>query len=82
MSHTLVGKVKLLYLRNKNAKNCSRGTRLATRVHLVAFMAFMMMQQRTDTICNPKLIAIFERLEKKLKGQSDCKAAKFYNLIA
>ena len=36
--------------------------RPATRV-LVAPMTFMMTQQRTSTICNPKLIAIFARLE-------------------
>ena len=37
--------------------------RLATRVLVVALMAFIMTQQRTRTICNPKLIAIFARLE-------------------
>ena len=37
--------------------------RLATRVLVVASMTFMMTQQRTRTICNPKLIAIFTRLE-------------------
>ena len=30
-------------------------------------MTFMITQQRTHTICNPKLIAIFSRLEKKIK---------------
>ena len=38
--------------------------RLAKRVLVVAPMTFMMTQQRSRTICNPKLIAIFERLEK------------------
>ena len=36
----------------------------ATRFLVVALMTFMMTQQRTRTICNPKLIAIFARLEK------------------
>ena len=30
-------------------------------------MTFMMTQQRTHTICNPKLIAVFKRSE-KIKG--------------
>ena len=38
--------------------------RLATRILGVAPMTFMMTQQRTPTICNPKLIAIFVPLEK------------------
>ena len=38
--------------------------RLATRVLVVAPMTFMMTQQRTRTICNPKFNAIFTRLEK------------------
>ena len=37
--------------------------RLATRVLVVAPMTFMMTQQRTSTICNPKLITILARLE-------------------
>ena len=41
--------------------------RLATQVLDVAPMTFMMTQQRTCTICSPKLIAIFARL-KKFKG--------------
>ena len=40
------------------------GGRLATRVFAVAPMTFMMTQQRTRAICNPKLIVIFARLEK------------------
>ena len=41
--------------------------RLTTRA-LVAPMTFMMTQQKAHTICNPKLIAIFESLGKKIKG--------------
>ena len=41
--------------------------RLAAQFFVVAPMTFMMVQQRTQTICNPKLIAVFARLE-KLKG--------------
>ena len=37
--------------------------RLATRVLNVAPMTFVMTQQRTRTICSPKLIALFARLE-------------------
>ena len=55
--------------------------RLATRVIVVAPLTFLMMQQRTCTICNPELIAIFARLEKNLKGQSDCKDAKLFHFI-
>ena len=51
--------------------------RLATRVLVVALVTFLMTQQRTHTICNPKLITIFERLEINLKGQSDCKVPNF-----
>ena len=51
-----------------NADYMVLGTRLATRVLVVAPMTSMMTQQRTRTTCNPKLIAIFARLEKKLKG--------------
>ena len=39
-------------------------SRRAGRVLVVAPMTFMMTQQRTRTICNPELIAIFKRLEK------------------
>ena len=39
----------------------------ATRVLVVAPMTFMITQQRTRTICNPKLIAILSCLE-KIKG--------------
>ena len=42
--------------------------RLATRVFVVTPMTFMMTQQRTVTICNPKLIAIFARLEKNYRA--------------
>ena len=38
--------------------------RLATRVLVVTPVTFMMTKQRTHTICNPKLFAIFPRLEK------------------
>ena len=56
--------------------------RLATRVLVVAPMTFMMMQQRTRTIWTPKLmITNFARLEKNVKGESDCKDAKFYHFI-
>ena len=48
---------------------------LATRVRVVAPVTFMMTQQRTRTICNPKLIATFVHLEKNLQGQSDCNNA-------
>ena len=41
--------------------------RLATRVLVLAPMTFIMTQQRTHTICNPKLITVFARLE-KIKG--------------
>ena len=41
--------------------------RVATRVLVVAPNTFMMTQQRTRTICNPKFIAIFVCLE-KFKG--------------
>ena len=41
--------------------------RLATRVIVVAPMTFMMTEQRTRGICNPKFIVIFARLE-KFKG--------------
>ena len=44
-----------------------RTRRLATRVLVVAPMTFMTTQQRTRTICNPKLIAI-SRSCKKFKG--------------
>ena len=52
-------------------------SRLATRVLVVVPMIFIMTQQRTRTICNPKLIA----LGKNLTGQSDIKGAKFYHFI-
>ena len=42
-------------------------TRLATRVLVVAPMTSVMTQQRTRTICNPKLIAIL-RTWKIFKG--------------
>ena len=38
--------------------------KLATRVLVVGPMAFMVTQQRTRTICNPKVNAIFTRSEK------------------
>ena len=41
-----------------------QGRRLAKRILVAAPVTFMMTQQRTRTICNPKLIAIFSRLEK------------------
>ena len=49
----------------------------------------MVTQQRTRTICNPNLIDrnpnLIDRnlltLGKNLKGQSDCKDAKFYKFI-
>ena len=55
-------------------------SRLATRV-TVASMTFMITQQRTCAICNPKLMAVFLGLKKRLKGQSDCKDVKFYHFI-
>ena len=55
-------------------------SRLATRVLVVTPMTFTMTQQRTRTICNPKLIALFARLEKfkgpiRLKG---CEILSFH----
>ena len=55
-------------------------SRLAARVLVVAPMTFMMTQQKTCTIYNPKLFAIFA-LGKNLKGQSDCEDEKFYHFI-
>ena len=42
----------------------TRHIRLATRVLVVAPLTFMMTQERTRTISNPNLMAVFERLEK------------------
>ena len=45
-------------------------------------MIFMMTQQRTRTICNPKLIAIFVRLE-KFKGSirlQGCKILSYHGI--
>ena len=47
----------------------------------VAPMTFMMTQQRTRKICNPKLIRNLRARGKTLKCQSDCKDAKFYHFI-
>ena len=47
---------------------------------VVTPLTFMMMQERTRTICNPKLIAIFA-LRKTLKGQSDYQIARMRNFI-
>ena len=42
--------------------------RLATQVLVVAPTTFVMTQQRTPTICNPKLIAIFVPFEEILRA--------------
>ena len=39
--------------------------RLATKVIVLAHLTFMMTQQMTRKICNPELVRIFARLEKK-----------------
>ena len=54
--------------------------RLAVRILLVTPLTFMMTQQRTRTICNPRLTAIFVRFEKnkgpiRLQG---CKILSFH----
>ena len=54
---------------------CSK-FRLATRVFVVAPMTFLMTQQKTRTICNPKLIAIPSRLEKIFNGSIRLKGSK------
>ena len=60
--------IQRLLLLDKIIIQCPFVVKLAVRVLVLAPMTFMIMQQRTRTICNPTLIAIFSRLEKNRRA--------------